>query len=257
MKTPRKIIIGLVKSTLEKFGFVVIRVPKPPDCSLGPLYEKPNVLGTYSPWNTDESFIETYLAVKDFTLVDKYRCWVLWKLIEQSKKIPKGSILEVGVWRGGTGALIAKQAVQCGIRETVYLCDTFSGVVKSGVNDPDYKNGRHNDTDMQTVEGLIFDRMKLPNVKLFPGIFPDETGMEIEKQDASFRFCHIDVDVYQSAKDVIDWIWDKLETGGIVVYDDYGTQDTKGITQLVNEQMMIDDRLVIHNLSGQAIVIKR
>ena len=73
--------MDLVKLAFKTFGFVVIRVPTPPDCSLGPLYEKPNVLGTYSPWNTDESFIEAYLAVKDFTLVDKYRCWILWKLI--------------------------------------------------------------------------------------------------------------------------------------------------------------------------------
>jgi cephalosporin hydroxylase len=68
-------------------------------------------------------------AIKGFTLVDKYRCFEIWKLIEQISKLKKGSIIEVGVWRGGTGALIAKQAKNCGIEEKVFLCDTFAGVV--------------------------------------------------------------------------------------------------------------------------------
>ena len=37
-----------------------------------------------------------------------------------------------------------------------------------------------------------------------------------------FRFCDIDVDVFQSAKDILDWIWPRMVIGGVVVYDDYG-----------------------------------
>ncbi len=73
---------------------------------------------------------------------------------------------------------------------------------------------------------------------------------------ARFRLVHVDVDVYQSAKDVMARIWDRIVPGGIVVYDDYGFKGCEGITRYVNEQVAQPDRLVLHNLNGHAIVIK-
>ena len=81
--------------------------------------------------------------------------------------------------RGGTGALIAKQAKNCGIGDMIYLCDTFTGVVKAGPNDSAYKGGEHKDTTRQVVDKLIFSQMKLDNVKILEGIFPDQTGNKI------------------------------------------------------------------------------
>jgi O-methyltransferase len=69
-------------------------------------------------------------------------------------------------------------------------------------------------------------------------------------------FCHIDVDVYQSAKDIVDWIWDKLVVGGIIVFDDYGFPTCTGVTKYVNEQDGKPDRLIIYNINGHAIMIK-
>lgn len=209
---------------------------------------------TYSPWNTDKPFQAMLASVEGATLVDKYRCFELWKLIEQCAKLTTGSIIEIGVWRGGTGALIARQARNCGIEDKVFLCDTFTGVVKAGARDSDYKGGEHSDTSRIAVEDLIFARMNLDNVEILEGIFPDQTGHLIEGM--RFRFCHIDVDVYQSAKDVVDWIWDRMVPGGIVVYDDYGFYGCDGITRYVEEQMTCSDRLVIHNLNGHAIIVK-
>jgi len=209
---------------------------------------------TYSPWNKDNSFQAMFASIEEFTLVDKYRCYELWKLIEQIAKLENGSIIEIGVWRGGTGALIAKQAKNCGIEDRVFLCDTFTGVVKAGAEDSAYKGGEHADTSRQAVEELIFNRMNLANVEILEGIFPDQTGHRIE--DMQFRFCHIDVDAYQSAKDIVDWIWNKMVPGGIMVYDDYGFYGCDGITKYVEEQMMSKDRLVIHNLNGHAIILK-
>ena len=114
--------------------------------------------------------------------------------------------------------------------------------------------GEHADTSRQAVEELILTRMNLDNVEILEGIFPDQTGHRVEGMQ--FRFCHIDVDVYQSAKDVVDWIWDKMVPGGIMVYDDYGFYGCDGITKYVEEQMMRKDRLVIHNLNGHAIILK-
>ena len=243
-----------IRRAANRFGVEITRIPKTKSSSMTQEYGTVSPAATYSPWNKDNSFQAMFASIEGFTLVDKYRCFELWKLIEQIAKLKNGSIIEIGVWRGGTGALIAKQAKNCGIEERVFLCDTFTGVVKAGVRDSAYKGGEHADTSRQAVEELILTRMNLDNVEILEGIFPDQTGHRVEGMQ--FRFCHIDVDVYQSAKDVVDWIWDKMVPGGIMVYDDYGFYGCDGITKYVEEQMMRKDRLVIHNLNGHAIILK-
>ena len=143
-----------------------------------------------------------------------------------------------------------------GARSDVYLCDTFTGVVKAGVNDGWYQGGEHADTSRGTVEDLIHGVMNLSNVIILEGIFPDDTGGVLEEKNARFSLCHVDVDVYQSAKDILDWIWARMVIGGLVVYDDYGFATCEGITRFVNEQVLLNDRLVFHNLNGHAVVVK-
>jgi O-methyltransferase len=218
----------------------------------GSSYEAINPQANYAPWNKDKLFLQTYRAIKSNTFVDKYRCYELWTLVEQAKKLD-GALIEVGVWRGGTGALIAKKASLCGINDRVYLCDTFRGVVKASERDSTYKGSEHADTSRQTVEKLVA-ALELDNVKILEGIFPDQTAQLIEEK--RFRLCHIDVDVYDSAKDIVDWVWDKMVIGGIVIYDDYGFEGCDGIAKYVEEQIPNTDRLVIHNLNGHALIVK-
>jgi O-methyltransferase len=216
-------------------------------------YEGATPVATYSPWNTDLAFQSYYAEISNNTLVDKLRCYELWQLIEQSAKLTKGSLLEVGVWKGGTAALIAKKATMCGILDPVFLCDTFKGVVKAGKHDSIYKGGEHQDTSATEVDHILC-RLNIQNYRILDGVFPEDTGTNIE--NLRFRFCHIDVDVYNSAKDVAEWIWPRLVNGGIVVFDDYGFQSCNGVTTFVNEMRLWPHCLIVHNLNGHAIAIK-
>lgn len=45
--------------------------------------------------------------------------------------------------------------------------------------------------------------------------------------------------------------------GGTVVFDDYGFPAGPGVTRLLDKQRMRDDRLVLHNLNGHGILVKR
>lgn len=210
-------------------------------------------IATYRPWNKDSLFLDAYAKVQSSTLVDLYQCYDLWSLVGESAKLPGGDIIQVGAWRGGTGVLMAKRASDCGLQASVYLCDTFSGVVKAGNNDSIYKGGEHSDATAKGVLDLA-QSLGLTNVKVLEGMFPDQTGAEVAQ--AQFRFCHIDVDVYQSASDSMDFIWPRLLRGGIVVFDDYGIESCPGIAKYVNEQKTRADRLVLHNLNGNAVMVK-
>jgi O-methyltransferase len=162
-------------------------------------------------------------------------------------------MLEVGVWRGASSGIIGKSAQLNGIQDTLYLCDTFEGVVKAGPKDSTYVGNEHSNTTIDKVNEVI-KKLELKNVKVLKGIFPDETSNQVT--DKSFKFCHIDVDVYKSAEDIFNWIWPKMEIGGIVVFDDYGFSMCDGITKFVNENRSRDDLCYVHNLNGHAIFIK-
>jgi O-methyltransferase len=218
----------------------------------GFLYQPVFPAASYSPWLGDRAFLDTYAIIKQNTLVDQYRCFELWELVGQVKKL-SGAIIEIGVWQGGTGGLISKKATLEGINSNVYLCDTFEGVVKTGENDTVYVGGEHSDTSQQIVEKLL-GTLGTKNVKILKGIFPDDTEQLVV--DSDFRLCHIDVDVYQSAKDILEWVWPKLVRGGIVVFDDFGFETCVGIAQLINEEKTKNDRTIIQNLNGHAIIVK-
>jgi O-methyltransferase len=210
-------------------------------------------IATYAPWRSDPEFEGVYRAIRPNTFVDVWRCHELWTLIGEVRDV-QGAILEVGVWRGGTGALMAARAAGLGIGETVYLCDTWEGVAKTGEVDIYYRDGKHDDASQEIVERLTAG-LGLSNVQLLQGVFPEDTGDRIS--DRTFRFCHCDVDVYQSAKDVLEWVWPRLAPAGVVVFDDYGFPACPGVTRLVDEQRMRDDRLVLHNLNGHGLIVKR
>ena len=214
----------------------------------------------YEPWRIDAEFAALYRRVVEHTKVDIYRCYELWRLAGQAAKL-SGDLLEVGVWRGGTGALLAARVAQrtgayngngFGAKR-VFLADTFSGVVKAGANDAYYRGGEHADTSPKIVQRLL-EELEIDNAELLCGVFPDETGERIRTR--RFSLVHIDVDVYQSARDTVEWVWPSLAVGGVVVYDDYGFYGCEGVTRLVHEEYERSDRLVMHNLNGHAVVTK-
>jgi O-methyltransferase len=238
-----------VRKALNRVGVDVHLVRKKSNAP----YETVRPFATYSPWNTDADFREIYERIQENTLVDQLRCYELWQLVGQAAKLPAGALIEVGVWQGGTGALIAAAARRSGIKDPVYLCDTFRGVVKASSKDTHYKGGEHADTSRGIVERLL-NRLNLGGIRILEGIFPDDTGGEVKSE--SLRFVHIDVDVYESARGVNEWAWPRLVPGGMIVYDDYGFLGCDGVTRLVDEQRTSPDRIVLHNLNGHAVVTK-
>jgi O-methyltransferase len=243
----------IVNSILGVFGLYIARSLSPstwwahdrsPELRHSRLY----VGATYSPWLSDKEFLSAYEIIEKFTLVDRERCYELWDFAKQSVKI-NGAILEVGVWRGGTGCLLAMSAPT----KSVYLADTFEGVVKVGKNDTYYTGGEHADTSVEIVRRLLVSA-QVNNVRLLKGIFPDETAAELE---GLISLLHVDVDVYQSAKDIVNWALPRLPVGAKIVFDDYGFYESGGVTRLVNElRGSLDSFDFVYNLNGHAILIR-
>lgn len=208
---------------------------------------------TYAPWHDDEDFRRVYDAVAGCTLVDQYKCYELWEQVGQLAGVP-GDILEVGVWRGGTGILMARRLAQVDPDARVVLADTFSGVAKAGAEDPWYRGGEHADTSQELVQGLA-DREGV-EVELLAGVFPDATGHLIV--DRRLRLVHIDVDVYTSARETLEWAWSRLNMGGVVVWDDYGSFECEGVATLGRQLFTAQPAggRLVHNLNGHLLLFK-
>lgn len=232
-------------------------IPVAPRYQYPPAYGEVLPLANYAPWQADEAFRRVYDEISHATQVDISRCYELWTLIPQTAQLP-GAILEVGVWRGGTGALLAARAETttspgAAGQATVYLADTFQGVVKAGPKDDYYRGGEHADASAAQVAELLTG-LQIRNARILEGVFPEETAAQIAEE--AIRFCHIDVDVYQSARDTLEWVWPRMAVGGVVVYDDYGFYGCEGVTALGNEDFDRPDRIMIHNLNGHGILVK-
>jgi O-methyltransferase len=205
--------------------------------------------------------------VRTHTLVDTYRCYTLWTLARQAARrglelagdAEPPSILEVGVWQGGTSAVLAaavsketKAAGEAAAVGRLVLADTFTGVVKAGSHDPYYKGGEHANTSEELVRGVVAPYFS-GEIEVLSGVFPEDTGDRISSD--RFSLVHIDVDVYQSARDAYEWALPRTVPGGAIVFDDYAFYGCEGVTHFVNEIFYEAGHTVVHSLSGQAILV--
>jgi O-methyltransferase len=210
---------------------------------------------TFAPWLVDAEFKSAYKRVSSHTLVPVYKLYSLWSCVRQTASVD-GDILEVGVWRGGSGALLALAARSAsGHPRATYLCDTFEGMPTTDRGkDNYYRGGELSDTSVDVVEGLLA-RCGITTATTVKGYFPPPPGAAYD--DLRLSFAHIDVDIYPSARDAIRWIWDRLSPGGMVVFDDYGYSATEGVTRCVHEFMADrDDARFVYSGFGQGILVK-
>ncbi|MFJ3076648.1 TylF/MycF/NovP-related O-methyltransferase [Pseudomonas sp. NPDC087029] len=206
---------------------------------------------SYAPWQGDQAFARALAQVQGNTLVDKYRLYELWSLARQLEHL-EGDFLEVGVWRGGSGCLLAMASKRPG--RQVFLADTFAGVVKAGSHDTRYQGGEHADTDIGLVQALARKCGVADRVQLLQGMFPEQNA---ERVTGQLALLHIDVDVYESAQDVLNWALPRLLPGAVVVFDDYGFFGCEGVTRLVNEFIQGNpDFRFLHNLNGHAVLVR-
>ena len=207
-------------------------------------------VASYSPWETGTEFMAVYNVAKNSTRMDIYRIYELWDVVKRAAGLD-GDVLEVGVWRGGSGAILGA-ANKKATKSTVYLADTFKGVVKAGKKDTVFRGGEFSDTS----EVIVKDLMKKAGVtkyKILKGIFPDDFTGKINIQ--KIKVCHIDVDTFESAKGVFEYVWPRMVSKGIVLFDDYSDWGCEGVTKYVNS-LKPKDGVFIHNLNGHGLMIK-
>lgn len=170
------------------------------------------------------------------------------RIVEILKEISSldGDICEVGVYRGGT----AKYIVDNSGGSDVFLFDTFEGMpYYDQEKDKRWGIGSFGKTDFEIVKNLFSDKL---NVKIYKGIFPSDTSYNIKNN--KFKFVHLDVDNYQSYKECLEFFYDRMVEGGIMVFDDYDHECCPGSNRAIDEFFSSKEEKIQKNIS--AFIVK-
>jgi len=225
----------IIKNIFTKFGFELKKISK----------TGPNPVHV---WETDMVFVNLYDSIKDHTLVDKVRCFMLYQFLKGVLFL-EGDIAEVGVYRGGTAKFLGNIVQQTETQKNIYLFDTFDGMPNTSEKKDLHKKGDFSDTSLEEVSNYL----SINNVFLHKGLSPD-TATSIK--DKKFIFVHVDVDIYQSVFDCCQFFYPRMVGGGVIIFDDYGFISCPGARDAVDEFFKDKKESPIYLQSGQCIFIK-
>jgi O-methyltransferase len=202
----------------------------------------------YAPWKKDINFIKIYEKIKNYTLLDVRRLYTLWYLMNQLKNT-NGNILDIGCLMGGAGFLISK----INKKGKIFLIDTFKGYIDQ---ENFYSKNSFVFEDVNFVKKKIRE-LKLNNVEVCKGIFPNNFEKKFAK--TKFKFCHIDLNTFNSTKKSFYYLDKKIIKGGILIFDDFGMFGADGIKKFIleNQKYLENKYKLIFNFQGQCILIKR
>ena len=117
-------------------------------------------------------------------------------------------------------------------------------------NKDKHKQGDFDDTSIEFVKKYLKD---CDNIEIYQGFFPETAGPITDKQ---FSLVHIDVDIYKSVVDCCDFFYQRMITGGIMIFDDYGFSTCPGAKNAVDEFFKDKPETPLFLKTGQCLVHK-
>ena len=131
-----------------------------------------------------------------------------------------GAYAEVGVYKGGTALLLGRHK---GVK-TLQLFDSFEGMKTSSEHDI-HLAGDFDNTSLEQVRRYL---QGIENVEFYKGWFPETTkGLE----NTTYAFVHLDVDLYQSTKDALEFFYPRLTSGGMILSHDFNSLSCPGVSK--------------------------
>ena len=165
------------------------------------------------------------------------------RLMERVRELP-GDVVECGVGYGhtllGWCALVEEE----GDRRRIWGFDSFEGFPEPTAEDESPrapKRGEWNVANVRTIHQLLVSAGFAPrwiesHVTLITGFFDRSLAHYKGNQIA---LLHVDVDLYQSYKTVLDALYSRVVPGGVIAFDEYlNTEDHyrfPGAAQAIDE----------------------
>jgi len=171
-----------------------------------------------------QSFIHAYEKIIPHTMLDYDRAFMLYQAALSTKHLV-GCTAECGVYKGGSSALIASLSPD----KTHYALDTYEGMPD---NIAPIDSHTHGDLAPDNHENINQLFKKHANIYKLKGQFKHSFN---EIKDTIFSFVYVDADLYQSTFECCEFFYPRLTFGGIMLFDDYLLDTTRGVKKAVDE----------------------
>jgi O-methyltransferase len=179
-----------------------------------------------------------------------------------------GSIVECGVWRGGSMQAVARTLLARGVTDRdLHLFDTFEGMPPPTERDrrPDGKLAaellatRAKTRKVWAVAslddvraGMAETRYPAARVHFHRGLVEDTVPAEAPERIAILR---LDTDWYESTRHELEHLYDRVPSGGVLIFDDYGFW--QGARQAIDEFLdRTGERLLLLPMASGRITVK-
>jgi O-methyltransferase len=163
----------------------------------------------------------------------------LTHLIDQTRDVP-GDIAECGVHKGGTLVPMAIHVHQKGIRKKLLGFDSFEGLPDSVAFDArlggphgEWKRpGEMSNTSVELVLSKLRRFCVVDNVELVKGFFEKTLPGYADRR---FSLVHLDCDIYSSYKECIAFFYPRVNSGGVILLDEYNDPPWPGCNKAIDE----------------------
>lgn len=175
-------------------------------------------------------------------LLTNFEAYQIFVTVKNLKKIT-GDIAEVGVYNGGSAKLICEAK---GTKK-LFLFDTFEGLPDiDQIDKSDWKKGQFASNIVRVKNYLA----EYNNVFFYKGLFPS-TAKPLVKH--IFSFVHLDVDIYKSTLDCLDFFYPRMSKGGIIISHDYYS---KSIRKAIEDFFKNKPEAIIELPGSQCLISK-
>ena len=198
------------------------------------------------------------LATRDpergFTITEE-EAYTLFHSIKSTRSV-EGAIAELGVYKGASAKIVceANQGAK-----PLLLFDTFEGMPNEKISAADrWRLGTHRDTSLESVKSYVDS---YPDVRFFPGAFPESLSAYPELSNIRYSLVHLDVDLYESTLKGLEYFFPRLNPGGKLISHNYNLKqsdggDTPGVKQAFDEYFSDCPSIVTEIAETQCIVVK-
>lgn len=218
-----------------------------------------------------DSEVSVLRQFSPFTMTSVERQWALVKAVKyvDAEKIP-GDFVECGVWRGGNVMIAKTLSKGSPVSRKFYLFDTFAGM--SAPTDADKSHTGH-DASVTFKERVKADHVdwvyaSLEDVRanfqnaglidesvVFVKGKVEDTLKESRNLPDKISILRLDTDFYESTRAELEILYPRLQSGGILIVDDYG--HWRGARQAVDEYFK-DSNLLMFRIDYTArMMIKK
>ena len=212
---------------------------------------------TANKWDYENGFYLTSDIRRISKLLSHY------ELYKKIVNLP-GHILEFGVYKGSSliRFLTFREILESPYSRKTVGFDAFGKFPSTEILQEDKKFIKTFETaggDGIKIEDLekSFSLKGFKNFELIKGDIGKTLPDYIKKHpELKIALLHIDVDVYEPTKTILDLCYDKIVPGGILVLDDYGTVygETKGVDEFFSKKNITIKKLPISHIPSFIII---